>query len=171
VTVHTPGGIFILPSGFTVSQPPSNEPTLTPVVLSVSPNQGIQGETLNVTITGANLSGVTALAFGDGIVVNSLGINSATEITANITIADGATPGARTVSPTNPPGGKLADGFTVIDSSQANGNSGQKDGQAKGSESGGHGVHAWVWVLVALAVLVFAGSVVFIIRLRREIAE
>ena len=89
-----------------------------PTVTSVSPNQGTQGQTLSsVVITGTSFVGVlpNGVSFGLGITVNSFTVNSATtQITANITIAAGATTGARDVSVTNPVGiGTRTGGFTV----------------------------------------------------------
>ena len=72
-----------------------------PTISTVSPDQGTHGQTLEVTITGANLSGVddvSDVSFGAGISVNSLPFQYSTEIRANITISPGATLGLRDVS-------------------------------------------------------------------------
>ncbi len=107
VSVTTPGGTATLPNGFTVLAMPS--------ISSVSPSQGAQGQNLDVTITGANLLGVTSVGFGSGITVNSFTVNSNTQITANISIGASATVGPRNVSVTNPAAvGNLADGFAVV---------------------------------------------------------
>jgi hypothetical protein len=89
-------------------------------VSSVNPNSGYQGQTLSsVVITGNCLICATAVSFGSGITVNSFTINSASQITASITIAVNATLGARDVSVTAPGGtGTLPDGFIVLQSSQ-----------------------------------------------------
>ena len=94
---------------------PSPTPTPVLTVTSVAPNSGNQGQTLSsVVITGINLTGATAVSFGAGITVNSYTVNSATQITANITIAGAAATGARDVSVTTPGGtGTLTGGFTV----------------------------------------------------------
>jgi len=85
-----------------------------PTVTSVNPAQGIQGHTLNVTITGTKFTGATVLNFGDGITVNSFTVDSDTQIRANITIAADVATGTRNVSVTAPDGvGTLTDGFTV----------------------------------------------------------
>jgi predicted outer membrane repeat protein len=83
-------------------------------ITSCNPNQGLQGQCpMTVVITGANLTGATTVSFGAGITVNSLVVNSATQITAIICIATGA--GPRDVSVTTPFGyGTLMGGFTVI---------------------------------------------------------
>ncbi|MGB8708073.1 MAG: hypothetical protein WCD72_09070, partial [Dehalococcoidia bacterium] len=95
----------------TVTQAPPGTPTVT----SVNPNSGTQGQALPaVIITGTNFTGATAVSFGAGITVNSFPVNSATQITANISIAGAAAVGARNVSVTTPGGtGTLPNGFTV----------------------------------------------------------
>ncbi len=77
-----------------------------PTVTSTSPSTGDQGATDElVTITGTgfiNSAGTTlASSFGSGVTVNSTTFNSATSLTANITILGTATTGARTVTVTN----------------------------------------------------------------------
>jgi hypothetical protein len=107
ITVITPGGSYTLTNGFTVRQ-------ALPLITSVEPNQGRQGETLNLTITGANFTGAAAIHFGAGISVNSFNVLSSNQISANITIAPDAFAGLRDVSVTTP-GGSYAflNGFTV----------------------------------------------------------
>ena len=90
--------------------PPSAEPTIT----SVTPNSGNQEDTLNATVAGTNFTGATTVSFGADITVNSFTVDSDIQITANITIAGGATLGTRNVSVTTAQGtGTLTDGFTV----------------------------------------------------------
>ena len=73
-----------------------------------------KGATLDVTITGAGFTEGSTVDFGDGITVNSFTVNSDTQITASITIADGAATGLRDVSVTTPEGiATLADAFRV----------------------------------------------------------
>jgi hypothetical protein len=97
-TIVDPGGPAILP----------------PTVTRVSPNSGVQGQTLGTIVTGTNFTGPTAVSFGAGITVNSLAIDSATQIMASITIASNASIGARDVSVTTPfVTGTLTGGFTV----------------------------------------------------------
>ncbi len=86
-----------------------------PVVTTVAPNRGCPSETLSVVITGSNLSGATVVDFGVGVTVTGFTVNSATQITADISIAAGATLGARGVSVTTPGGtDALSGGFTVL---------------------------------------------------------
>lgn len=95
-------------------------PPPAPTVTSVTPNTGTRGQTLSPVITGTNFTGASAVSFGAGITVNSYTVNSATQITADITIAADATPGARDVSVTTPGGtGTLNNGFTVIQQTQS----------------------------------------------------
>ncbi len=90
-----------------------------PTISSISPAAGNRLQTLNVTINGSGfISGETSVSFGSEITVNSVTVNSSTQIIANITIAATAATGARSVSATNgPPGGgtgTLSSAFTVI---------------------------------------------------------
>jgi hypothetical protein len=107
VSVTTPGGSFVLPNSFTVKQ-------ALPTITSVSPDQGSQGATLSVTITGTNLTGTSEVRFGTGIVVNSFTILSSNKISANIIITADAEIEARDVSVTTPGGSfALPNSFTV----------------------------------------------------------
>ena len=93
---------------------PSSAPAV-PIVTSVDPDTGDQGQTLDVTITGTDLTGGTVDSFGADIIINSSTVDSDTQITANITIDPGATLGVRDVTVTTPGGTSvLTDGFTVI---------------------------------------------------------
>jgi hypothetical protein len=107
VSVATPGGSFTLPGSFRIKQ-------AQPVITSISPDNGSQGATLNVNITGLNLSGATEVRLGTGIAVNSFTIPDTNQITANITILAGADTAARDVSVTTP-GGSISfpNSFTV----------------------------------------------------------
>ncbi len=107
VTVVTPGGSSTLPGGFTIKQ-------ALPVITSASPDQGRQGESLNVTLTGMNLSGATEMRLGTGIAVNSFSVLSDNQVTASIVISKDAPTGARNISVTVPGGSfTLSKGFTV----------------------------------------------------------
>ena len=84
-----------------------------PTITSVSPNQGSQGQTLSVTVVGTNFIGATRVSFGKGIDVTSFTVTSATQITANIVIADRAFVGSRFITVTAPSGkGTIPAGFT-----------------------------------------------------------
>jgi hypothetical protein len=67
-----------------------------------------------VTITGTNLTGATSASFGAGVTVNSITVNSPTQVTVSITIAPAAAAGTRTITITTPAGtGTWAGSFTI----------------------------------------------------------
>jgi len=88
-----------------------------PTITSVNPSSGIQGQTLDVIITGNNFTGVTSVRFGalgSYVSVNSHTVDNDTQISANITILSYASPGARNVTVTTPwVTNTLNGGFTV----------------------------------------------------------
>jgi len=93
---------------------PGGPATPTPIVTTVSPDSGMQRQTLGPIITGINFTGATAVSFGAGITVTSFAVDSDTQIRTGITIAGDAVPGASDVSVTTIFGtGTLAGGFTV----------------------------------------------------------
>jgi len=105
------GGSTTLNNAFTIGNP-------APTLASASPATGVRGETVNVILTGTNfVASVSTANFGSGITVNSSTVNSATQMTVNITIPLDAALGARDVSVVNPaPGGgttALSGAFTV----------------------------------------------------------
>ncbi|MFH1576527.1 MAG: YCF48-related protein [Candidatus Margulisiibacteriota bacterium] len=81
---------------------------VSPEVSTISPSSLALGlASQNVTITGSNLQGtsgtdVPVVSFGSGVTVNSVTVNSTTEIVANISIATTTTTGARSITVTNP---------------------------------------------------------------------
>ncbi len=90
-----------------------------PSVGSVNPNSGAQGQSLSsVIITGSNFQSGATCNFGAGITVNSCTFNSATQLTASITVSSTATVGTRNVTVTNPDSqtGTLPNGFAVTTS-------------------------------------------------------
>ena len=88
-----------------------------PTLASLSSASAMQGQTLNVVLTGTGYINASTVGFGSGITINSTTVSSSTQITVNITIAVTATLGTRDVTVTNPtPGGGTATrtgGFTV----------------------------------------------------------
>jgi hypothetical protein len=89
-----------------------------PIVRFISPSNGDQLQTLNVTVTGHYfLSGISSLSIGAGITVSSLAVVNDSVLTAQITISVTAGTGARDVVVTNaaPGGGSgvLTNGFVV----------------------------------------------------------
>lgn len=93
--------------GTWVQQIKSNPPT----VASLAPNNGTQGQTLNVVVTGTGLFDPGAgypnhltSSFGANVTINTVTYNSPTQATVNITIGGAAATGARNMSMTNPDG-------------------------------------------------------------------
>jgi fibronectin type 3 domain-containing protein len=94
-------------------------PAPPPSVSSVNPTSGAQGQNLSsVLISGSGFQNGATCSFGAGITVNSCTFNSATQLTANITISPTAALGSRNVTVTNPDGqsNTLPNGFTVTSS-------------------------------------------------------
>jgi len=81
-----------------------------PTLTSISPASGNLTNTLDVVLNGSGfVNGVSSVSFGADITMNSVTVNSAVKITANITIPLTATLGGHTVSVTNAsPGGGTA---------------------------------------------------------------
>jgi hypothetical protein len=86
-------------------------------ITSINPATGVQGEIIDVVITGSNFVGTTAVSFGglgSYVTVENFTVDNPTQITASISIFPFATPGTRNVSVTIP--GEtvtLQGGFTV----------------------------------------------------------
>jgi hypothetical protein len=92
---------------FTVN---SGAPTLT----SISLSSGIQGQSVNVTLTGTLFTpGSTIALSGTGVTVSNLAVVSSTSITATFTIALNALAGAQNVTVTNAVGTSGTQTFTV----------------------------------------------------------
>ena len=103
-------GTAITSGSLTISAAPTISAT------AFSPASGAQDSTLNVNITGTNFQSGASAGFGSGITTNSTTWNSATSLTANITITTNATLGLRDVTVTNPNFGiaKGLNKFTVL---------------------------------------------------------
>jgi len=101
-------------SAFTVTEAPAG-----PSVVSASPATGNPGQALDVTITGTSfVSGAVADFGSTDITVSGTTFNSATSLTAHISIAAGAATGPRTVKVTNPDTTNgSASVFTVVSAS------------------------------------------------------
>ncbi|MEX1113129.1 MAG: IPT/TIG domain-containing protein [Patescibacteria group bacterium] len=88
-----------------------------PTLTSVSPNSGVQGTTVNVTLTGTNFvtgAGATTVSVsGSGVTVNDVVVNSATELTADFVITGAAATGTRTVMVTTATGNSGTRTFNV----------------------------------------------------------
>ena len=99
------------------SDPVAGTPVSVPSVTAASPSargQGAASQSIVITGTGF-VAGAAASFSGSGITVNSTTVDDATQVTANITVAIGATVGARTITITNPDtaAGTLVGGFAV----------------------------------------------------------
>ena len=92
VTVTTPGGVSN-GVGFTV---------VAPSLTSITPNTGVRGASVPVTLTGVGLTGATAVTVsGAGVTVSGITVVSDTTVTATFTISATATATARNVTVTN----------------------------------------------------------------------
>ena len=105
VTVTTGGGT-------------SNSVTFTavaPSLSSISPNSGLRGTSVAVTLTGSGLTGATSVSVsGNGVTVTSFTVNSATQISANFSISSSAAANGRNVTVATPGGTTNAVTFTVL---------------------------------------------------------
>ncbi|HEV7734000.1 MAG TPA: carboxypeptidase regulatory-like domain-containing protein [Candidatus Binatia bacterium] len=80
---------------------PVTDPPPPPLVASVSPNNGRQGQTLTVTVTGQNSAfaeGTTQVNFGSGVSVTSLVVAGPSTLTVGLSIAPNASIGPRVVA-------------------------------------------------------------------------
>ena len=109
LVTNTDGGVGTGLSLFTVNAAPAVT-SLAPLALG----QGATSQT--VTITGSNfVSGATVSFGGAGVTVNGTPVfNSATSLTADVTVSAGATTGARSATVTNPDGGVGTGGTLTI---------------------------------------------------------
>ncbi len=110
VTTGGPGGGTSGAQTFTVNAPPV--PTLT----SLAPAAGDRLQTLNVVFTGTSfVAGVSTIDVDPTITINSLTVNSPTQMTANLTIGATTPLGANAFTVTNTPAGGTsgAQTFTV----------------------------------------------------------
>ena len=111
ITATTLGEVATQVNAFTIIQTQAQ-------LLSIVPNSGVLGWTGNVNLTGFNThftnSSVVSFGVGSGITVNNVTANTATSLTANITIAPTTALGARTVSvTTGAESVSITNGFTV----------------------------------------------------------
>ncbi|MDX3457168.1 IPT/TIG domain-containing protein, partial [Streptomyces sp. ME02-8801-2C] len=115
ITAVTPSGLGTVNVTVTTAQGTSAQAVLftyvaTPSLSGLSPNQGPVPGGTTVTLTGANLSGATAVQFG-GVAAASFAVNSSTQITA---VAPAHAAGAAAVTVTTPGGTSNALTFTYI---------------------------------------------------------
>ena len=75
-------------------------PAATPVLTAVNPVSAALGQTVTVTLTGANTNfaqGTSAVSAGAGVTVGAVTVTSATSLTVQLTVAAGASTGPRTL--------------------------------------------------------------------------
>ena len=120
VTNPAPGGGVSGSQTFTVTQVVNPVPVLS----SITPATGTQGNIVNVTLTGSGfMNGSTVQVSGTGITVSNIVVSkvtviNSTSIQAIFTITGGASPGVRNVTVSNPaPGGGVSgsQSFTVAE--------------------------------------------------------
>jgi hypothetical protein len=109
-TFTTGGEVATKSNGFTV--------TSIGTISSLTPAAGLQGDTsLSIAVVGSNtnfVNGTTVCNFGSNITINSCTVASSTTLTANITIAGGATTGLRNATfTTGVEVATIVNGFTV----------------------------------------------------------
>lgn len=85
-------------------------------ITSITPNTGFSGTTLDVVIAGTGLGNFRRWSLGAGITINYYAVDSATQVTANITIAGAAAYGLRDLTGFIAGGSSLTldDAFTVL---------------------------------------------------------
>jgi hypothetical protein len=80
-------------------------PTLLPALTSITPNQGVRGANVPVTLTGTNLTGATAITItGAGVTAGGIVVVNSTTVTATFTITTTAGLTTRNVTITTPAG-------------------------------------------------------------------
>jgi hypothetical protein len=91
-----------------------------PTISTLTPNAAIQGQTLNVVVSGTGIFDPDgtypdhlAVTFGPNITVNSVTWNSATQATVNVSVALTAALGSRSITLTNPDGQTATGSFLV----------------------------------------------------------
>src|SRR5689334_3512926 len=87
---------------------------LPPTVSSMDPNQVSLGENVTGHINGTNLSGVTSVALGGGISIQSFRATSSTVIEVVFSVDNNALPGSRTVTVNTIGGSATASVLTVL---------------------------------------------------------
>src|SRR5437867_6837747 len=86
-----------------------------PLITSVSPDRGLLGTSLTVTISGINFEPEASVSFGADITVSSTTVVSSTQLSVALAIGATATIGPRDVTVSNPNGQSVVrpGGFTV----------------------------------------------------------
>ena len=111
----------MLPAVYTILTPSPLEaqspggPAAAPTLTSISPNQGTQGTTVAVTLTGTNfiVGATTVNISGAGVTVNSVIVGGSTSLTASFLLGPAAAVGSRTVTVTTAGGTSGGQTFTI----------------------------------------------------------
>jgi uncharacterized protein (TIGR03437 family) len=86
-----------------------------PQITALSPTSGSQGSSVALSITGSNLSGVTAVQFSPSTGITVSNVNStASQVTATVTISANAPAGQVNVSVTSSAGSSNSLAFTIL---------------------------------------------------------
>jgi hypothetical protein len=97
-----------------IKAPRAPAPNPTPTLVWISPPTGQRGIPTTVTLTGANFTpGATVAVSGSGVKIGAVTVDSATQITATLTIAPTAEPGTRNISVSTRSGGSNAVKFQI----------------------------------------------------------
>jgi hypothetical protein len=90
--------------------------TVAPTLTSISPDYGMQGQMVKVTMIGTNLLSVTTITFGTGITVGTPKSQTNIEIVVSVLVDPETTLGLRDITVTSPSGfATLANGFEVLE--------------------------------------------------------
>ncbi len=109
-----PSSISVTTSGGVSNTRPFTVNAAVPTLTSVTPNSGMQGTAVNVTLAGSGfITGATVGVTGSGITVSNVTVVSSTQITATLNIAAGATLGTYNISVTTSGGTSNTVAFTV----------------------------------------------------------
>jgi hypothetical protein len=109
-------GLRFSPGGTTFTSVPTTPqaPLPVPQITSMNPENGQVGTTVNLVISGTNLSGVTAVQFSPSAGITVSNVNAtATQVTATVVIAASATAGQATVTVSSAAGTSNALDFSV----------------------------------------------------------
>jgi hypothetical protein len=113
-TVTVQAASTVSPSAIGSATVTVTAPPVAPVLTSISPNGGMQGTSVAVTLAGSNfLPGTTIAVSGTGVSVTGVSVVSSAKLTATFVIAATAASGARSVTAATTAGSSAALPFTV----------------------------------------------------------
>jgi hypothetical protein len=113
-TVTVQAASTVSPSAIGSATVTVTAPPVAPVLTSISPNGGMQGTSVAVTLNGTNFLPATTIAVsGTGVSVTGVSVVSSAKLTATFVIAATAASGARSVTAATTAGSSAALPFTV----------------------------------------------------------